>query len=219
MTTIPLTIPGLHIIIGLQGGGKSHLIRYIMCENRKKFNWGIVFSNTSFSAKNFDYIDERFVHASYDQRKLVALKNKHAALIKDGHSPSGFVIFDDCLFGKQWHDAEFLSLVTQLRHYNITCIISCQYPQAVPPVIRTNAFQVMSFAMGSQAALKAMYASYGQIFDSYEQFKTYMNESTGDHQFVMYDARNGTTTVAGRYSIMKAPATIPKFKVRFTGAK
>jgi hypothetical protein len=122
------SIPGLIIVCGMQGGGKSHLIRYLMHENRKKFDWGIVFSNTSFSADNFDYIDKRFVHAKYDEDVLANLKSIHEQLVEKGKKPSAFVIFDDCLFGPQWRSAEFLSLMTQLRHYGITCIISCQYP-------------------------------------------------------------------------------------------
>jgi hypothetical protein len=47
----------LIIICGLQEGGKSYLIRYVMYKNWKKFDWGIIFSNTGFLADNFDYID------------------------------------------------------------------------------------------------------------------------------------------------------------------
>jgi hypothetical protein len=105
-----VSIPGLIIICGLQGGGKSHLICYIMHENQKKFDWGIVFSNTGFSADNFDYIDKWFVHAKYDDLKLASLKLLHKDLVEKDKKPSGFVIFDDCLFGKQWRSEEFCAL-------------------------------------------------------------------------------------------------------------
>jgi hypothetical protein len=118
-----LSIPGLIIVCGLQGGGKSYLIRYVMHENQKKFDWGMVFSNTGFSADNFEYIDKRFVYAKYDELALENLKSIHEQLVEKGKKPSGFVIFDDCLFGKQWCSEAFLSLMTQLRHYGITCIL------------------------------------------------------------------------------------------------
>jgi hypothetical protein len=84
-------------------------------------------------ADNFDYVDKRFVHAKYDEHALANLKSIHEQLVEQGKKPSGFVIFDDCLFGQQWRSEEFCSLITQLRHYGITCIISCQYPQAINP--------------------------------------------------------------------------------------
>jgi hypothetical protein len=210
-----VSIPGLIIICGLQGGGKSHLIRYIMHENRKKFDWGIVFSNTGFSADNFDYIDKRFLHAKYDELTLANLKSIHEQLVEKGKKPCGFVIFDDCLFGKQWRSEEFCALITQLRHYNITCIISCQYPQAISPLFRSNAFQVAMFNMTGKRALEALYESYGQQFDSYTDFKKYLLENTGNHQFIWYDARNGESTIEGRYQIVRCPEKIPKFQMKF----
>jgi hypothetical protein len=153
-------ILGLIIICVLQGGGKSYLIYYIMHENQKKFDWGIIFSNTGFSADNFDYIDKQFVHAKYDDLKLASLKLLHEDLVEKGKKPSGFVIFDDCLFGKQWRSEESCTLVTQLCHYNITCIISCQYLQAISPLFCSNAFQVAMFNMTGKRALKALYESY-----------------------------------------------------------
>jgi hypothetical protein len=95
-----ISIPGLLIICGLQGGGKSHLIHYIMYENQKKFDQGIVFSNTGFSTDNFDYIDKHFVHSKYDEFALANLKLIYEQLVKKDKKPSGFVIFDDCLCGK-----------------------------------------------------------------------------------------------------------------------
>jgi hypothetical protein len=52
------------------------------------------------------------------------------------------------------------------------------------------------------------------MFDSYVDFKKYLLENTGDHQFVWYDARNGSATIEGRYSVMKCPEKIPKFKIK-----
>jgi hypothetical protein len=204
------------IVSGLQGGGKSHFIRYLMYRNRKRFNWGIVFTNTGFAGDNFDYIPQKYVHPVYNQKALLSLMNVQKKLIGDGKSPEAFVIFDDCLFGKQWNDNEFKSLITQLRHYHVTCIISCQYPQSIPSLFRANVFQVIMFYMNAQNAIKALYESYGQMFDSYTQFKKYLLEHTGNYQFIHYDAKNGGQSISSRYTAMKAPDKIPKFTIRYT---
>jgi hypothetical protein len=52
------------------------------------------------------------------------------------------------------------------------------------------------------------------MFDSYTDFKKYLLENTGNHNFVYYDARNGATTLDERYKVMKCPEKIPKFKIQ-----
>jgi hypothetical protein len=54
-----------------------------MHENWKKFDRGIVFSNTQFSADNFDYIDKCFLHAKYDEFTLANLKLIHEQFVDD----------------------------------------------------------------------------------------------------------------------------------------
>lgn len=207
-----LSIPGLIMICGLQGSGKSHLIKYIMYQNRKKFNCGIVFTNTGFVDGNFDYIDKAVIYKEYDETVLRDFKEIFRKHIERDKHPHGFVIFDDCLTGDQWRSSELLSLITQVRHYNITVILSCQYPNTIPPIFRTNAFQVFMFFMGSKAAMKALYESYGQMVGTFDEFKHYFMEATGvKHQFLAYDARNGGTTIQSRYKLLKCPEKIPKF--------
>ena len=209
-----LSIPGLIMICGLQGGGKSHLIKYIMYQNSDDFDCGIVFTNTGFIDGNFDYVDKRFVHLKYNEGALKNLKDIFQKQIEKGKPLRGFVIFDDCLTGSQWKSEELVSLVTQVRHYNITVILSCQYPNHIPPIFRTNAFQVCMFFMGSKAAMMALYESYGQMIGTFDEFKHYFTEATAvKHQFLLYDARNGGTTIQSRYKILKCPAKIPKFTV------
>lgn len=215
-----LDLPGLYMICGLQGGGKSHLIRFMMYENRKKFDCGVVFSNTGFVDGNFDYIDKRFVHLEYSEEVLRNLKDIFRKQIEAGKHPRGFVIFDDCLSGKQWRSAELVSLVTQVRHYNITVVISTQYPKAILPLYHTNAWKVFMFFISSKTAMQALYEAYGQLVGTFEEFKAFYTAATAPkYHFLVYDARNGGTDVASRYKVMLAPKTIPKFQVGPTTAK
>lgn len=211
-----INIPGLLIINGLQGQGKSHLIRYIMYENRKKFDWGLVFTNTSFVGENYDYIPDGFVHSQYSGDALVTLKRLHSRIIKNGKKPSAFIIFDDCITGSQWRDQEFISAITQVRHYGFTILISTQYPQAIPSLFRSNIFQAVIFRLQGERALKALYECYGQRFDSYNLFKKFMMDNTGNYSFIFFDSRNNSEKLEDQYKIMKCPDKIPKFKLKFT---
>eukprot|EP01127_Copromyxa_protea_P011193 TRINITY_DN279_c0_g3_i1.p1 TRINITY_DN279_c0_g3~~TRINITY_DN279_c0_g3_i1.p1 ORF type:complete len:153 (+),score=16.51 TRINITY_DN279_c0_g3_i1:335-793(+) len=134
--------PGLLIICGLQGGGKSHYIKSLMYERRKKFDWGIVFSNTGWGDGNFDYVPEACVYEHYDEKRLENLKALQKKCIKAGRRPHAFVIFDDCLEKKQWESEA-----------------------------RNQIFQVALFKMNNRFAVQSMYDSFGQMFESCDEFK------------------------------------------------
>ena len=213
-----ITIPGFVILCGTQGQGKSHVICYLMYMNRKKFDWGLVFCNTDFSGlSGFDYIDKRFVHPKYNEAALVNLKNIQKKAIEAGKSPSAFVIFDDCLFGDQWKSIEFQSLMTQLRHYRVTVIISTQYPNRIPPMFREQAWQAIMFRPKVARAINAQFESFGSDFDSVNDFKKFIIEHTTiKYQFVFFDATSDGDTIAERYQVLKSPANIPKFTIKFS---
>ena len=166
-----LQIPGVYMICGLQGGGKSHLIKYIMYQNRDKFDCGIVFTNTGFVDGNFDYVDKKFVHLEYSAAVLKNLKDIFKKRIEAKRPLCGYVIFDDCLEGNPWKEKELRSLITQVRHYNITVIISTQHPTAIPPIFRTNTWQAFMFFMGTEDAMKALHKNYGQMIGTFADFK------------------------------------------------
>lgn len=209
-------IPSLNFIVGLQGGGKSHLIKYIMYRNRNQFDFGIVFSNTGFASGNFNYLNKRFVHLQYDEAVLANFKKLIEEQIKKGKKPCTFVVFDDCLDRKNWYSQELISLATQVRHYNTLVIISTQYPQQIMPIFRENSFHTYMFHMNSKCAIRALFDSFGQMFDSYDDFKTYFLKATGErHQFLAYNARNGGTTIDDRYEVLVAPEKIPDFHIKF----
>lgn len=217
---LDLQLPGVYVICGLQGGGKSWLIKYMMACVGDTFDVVLVFSNTAFAEGNFDYIaDPDYVHREYKEDVLRGMMDIFEEQITAGRPLKGCVIFDDCITGKQWMSEALVSLVTQVRHYNITLILSTQYPKYIRPIFHTNAFRVFMFNMGSLIALKALWEAYGQLF-SFDEFKAYFMEATGPkHQFLSYDMKNGATSIEGRYRVLLCPAEIPKFKVGVKKAK
>ena len=81
---LDIEIPSLILINAPQGSGKSHLIRYIMYMNRKKFDYGIVFTNTLFEDDSFDYVNKKYVHPEYDPNALTSLMKIQSNLIAEG---------------------------------------------------------------------------------------------------------------------------------------
>lgn len=207
--------PGLHFVFALQGGGKSHLLRYLMYMTRKHYDFGIVFSNTGFITTNFEYIADRsFIHLKYSDEVLCELMRIMRERKEAGKPVKTFVIFDDCIAKPQWHSPHLQALCTQVRHYDCTVIITTQHVTNVLPIFRGNAWKVFMFQTMAKATLNALYEGYGQLFESPEDFKAFYKKGTGGkHQFVMYDARASSTVIAERYLVARCPADIPAFSL------
>lgn len=210
-----IEIPGLLIINGEQGSGKSSLIKYLMRMNKRKFDYGIVFTNTSFDRDDkasFNYIPKGFVHSEFSEDILIALMNKQKDLIKNRIKKEAFVILDDCLDRDMFNSKWFQRLATQLRHYHITAIISTQYPNALPPKYRTNCMSTVIFRTNTNVALKALWESYGQYY-KFNEFRELVMKSTGNYQFLYYNKKESDPTK--QYQCMKAPSVIKPFKMKY----
>ena len=148
MDTLSLIIPGLFIINGAQGSGKSNLIKYLMQQYRTKFSYGLCYSNTAFDG-GFDYLPPKFVYQEYDENSLVTLMDIQANLVKKGVIKEAYVIFDDVIDSKTFNSPILKRLCTQLRHYHITCILSTQHVTAIGPLFRNNCMNVAIFKTDS----------------------------------------------------------------------
>ena len=208
MNKLNLKYPSLVLINGRQGSGKSWLLSYIMREAyvKNEFDYGIVFSNTLFEG-TFQYIPKKYRYDDFDEDKvksLMALQKKH-------NNKRAFIIFDDCLDDEnQWNNQTIKKLTTQLRHYNISMIITTQYPHMIPPRIRANAMYSMFLDVGSGIReLGAIYQCYGNRFPSFQEFKQFYFENIKNHQFIMWNKDKQ------EYSVYRAPENIPHFKLKY----
>jgi len=216
--SLKLKPPYLLIINGKQGSGKSQLIRYIIRENmlsNKKFDYGVVFSNTAWEDGSFEYIPKNFVYEEFNPTVLENLMKLQKDCITNGIEKRAFVIFDDCLDDKdQFTCKPIKKLSTQLRHYNITMIISTQYPHLIPPRIRANAMYSIFFDIGSGVReLESLYNAYGQRFENYKLFKKFYYKNIDDHKFIMYDKDSN------EYKVYRSPEKIPSFKFKYNKYK
>lgn len=211
---------GLYIITGLQGSGKSRLIKSILYNKRKKFYCGLVFCQTDFSDMDngYDYIPQGFVHPNYNEKVLKKFMNIQKKLVKDGTPKYSFIVLDDCCTKNIWTSALFKSISVQLRHYKVLMILSVQFPNMIPPTWRSNAFGSFMFQTNQSNALKSLYESYGGAYGTYNEFKDFLMKSTGDHRFVHFDSRSKASNPRDRYKVLKCPE-IPDFTMEYSYSK
>jgi len=220
-----ISLPGCVILNSKPGGGKSHLLRYIMYCNRHKFKHGIVFSNSVFRKGNMDYIptfedtpeDKKeylnFKHPIYDETILMNFLNGQMQY-EEEERPLGFVLFDDAITDPgMWMSAPILKAATMYRHFNIFLGISTQYINKIPPIVRECASQVGLFWMAGKRSSDAAYESYGQDFDDAKSFARWLDHMTGpanSHKFAWKDKFNEAP-----WRICRAPETIPRFRIDY----
>jgi hypothetical protein len=131
--------------------------------------------------------------------------------LKKNINTHAFVIFDDCLDGKdQFTSVVLKKLSIQLRHYNISLIISTQYPHLIPPRFRSNAMYTIFFDSGSGVReLEALYNAYGARFKNFYEFKEFYYKNIDNHKFITYNKDTD------EYLVYRCPESIPSFKFKF----
>lgn len=207
------TYPALIIINGTQGSGKSHFLKYLMRENSlgpTPFQFGIVFTNTAFEG-SFPYIPKKYIFENFDENVLKNLMNIQKNNVKKGIVKQAFVIYDDCLDEpQQFHNETMKKLSTQLRHYNITMIITTQYAHILGPRYRANAIYSTFFNVGEgRRETEAIFNAYGARFKNFEEFKRFYYANTKDYKFVSYNKDTDS------YQTYKCPSEIPDFKIKY----
>lgn len=207
-----IKLPAMIVINGVCGSGKTTCIRYIMKQNKSKFDYGIVFSHTAFDG-GFEYIPKKFIHTTYNPEKLtnlMLLQKKAVEQYKKGQikkMPESFVIFDDMLDKACFSSELIKQLATQFRHFHITPIISTQYSKFISPALRDNCSDIIIFKCNGEASFKSLHESYGQAM-KYNEWKDFIIKNTKDHSFIYYN------TVIQEYLILKCPKIKP-FKLKY----
>jgi hypothetical protein len=207
-----ISLPGLMILISKQGGGKSHLLEFVTYTMKKYLAYGIAITGTSFNESNMKYMREEYKHGRFDEKYIKELMRLQAS-IPEHLRPIAFLYLDDYMNDKNMWNSEVLQdLLTQLRHYRIFVVCCVQYIVAVPAKIREQAFQVCIFRLETQAAYLACYQSYGQNFDTLEDFKHMIMQATKEKFRFAY--RN-IAEQPDLWVSLKAPPKIPHFMLEY----
>ena len=218
-----LQLPVSMLICGKPKSGKSHTIKYLLYKFTarkdlyKRFSYGLVFCKTAFN-KSYNYIPSSWVYNQFVPEALENLMKIQKGIRANGYiPPHAFVVFDDCLGNKQFKCDLFKDLVQNYRHYNISPFISTQYINRIETVNRECVSHAVIFKQFSKPAIESIYNSFGQRFDSEKQFKQYLNNNTGNFNFIFVNNESLDDNINKQYSIMKCPAHIDDPYVPYVG--
>lgn len=219
---LEISIPGMIVLTSKPGGGKSHMLRYIMYLYRKRFAHGIAFSKSTFRTTNLDYIPAfpgeegwlNFKHTHYSPEILQAFLDGQAA----DPDKLGFLIIDDDISDPDmWYSQPMIDAATMYRQYNLFVVICTQHCNRVSTTIRECASQVGLFAMDTHNSIHACWESYGQEFRNDKLFYQWFMGVMGDvknHNCAWKNKIDGKP-----YVIVRAPQTIPDFRIEYGNLK
>lgn len=221
-----IELDGLYLLLGTPGSGKTHLMNYLMYQNKDKFSYGIVFSNTEFDIP-FPFVPKKYIFPEYEEKALEnLLEIQRKRVEKKQKVKHAFIIFDDSLDGPQFNSIVLKKAILQLRHYYITVFMSSQYTNLIPGRFRSTAYGIFIFHNDTKINLNAMFESFGQRFDSYNDFKNFILANLEKHHSFIYynkqlisDERLKKLTddekIQFLFKVMMCPAKIPEFRIKF----
>ena len=185
---LDFTTPQISVFVGKPKSGKSWALRWCILKqtaDKRHFKWGIVFTRTKFNG-DYDYLPDDYVYEDYDplilQQYLDGIKKLETI------EPS-FIIFDDIQGVLNGNDPVLTSLNACHRHYKISVFYCFQYiyGRGSTPVLRECCTLAFLFNSKGNRTLQALYENFGQLFDSFQEFKEYFLAITKEkHTAMLY---------------------------------
>jgi hypothetical protein len=93
-----LTIPGVWLVSGPKGSGKTQLIRYLLRELATKnlFHLIKIFCPTSYN-QSYDFIPPEHVYMTYNEVVILELIKEQIKLKKQNIHRPALLVLDDCI--------------------------------------------------------------------------------------------------------------------------
>lgn len=98
------------------------------------------------------------------------------------------MILDDCLFDPKWKDDENIrTLIINSRCLRCNLLMTQQYPDTIPVVLRANIDYIFIFKEPNLSAQRKLYRQYSGMFSSFEMFSQVLEECTKNYGCMVID--------------------------------
>jgi hypothetical protein len=171
------------------GSGKSVLLRWLLIQERKKFNAVFLISPTEQINHFFSkVIHPKHIINSFSEKWVSDFLKKMTEINKEKkpeQQKKVLLIFDDIAIDTVFHKSQAMkTLFCRGRHFNIAVIVTAQYLYQIPPILRNNADFIL-VGQGNQQSLQLLLDDYllGNI--DRKAFTDMYYKSTSDHNFLI----------------------------------
>lgn len=207
------------IMIAKRGSGKSWVVRALIHHYAKSIPIHMIISPTEdinpFYKK---FMPDAYIHPKFDSDKIRGILQRQQ-IIKDkarkredvGKKPintRALIVMDDCLAEKKdWSkDPTVDVILLNGRHYDITYILTMQFPLGISPTMRSNFDYVFLLADDTFSNQKRIFEHYAGIFPNFEAFRQIFGQLTQSHSAMVIINRDPAgNSVLDKIRHYKAP--------------
>lgn len=208
---LDFTHPQVVVCVGKPKRGKSNATKWMILKNsvdKRVFKYGIVFTRTSFN-QDYNYVPDKYVYSEYDPEILQSFINGISELDK---KESCFVIFDDQQGLLNRNDPTLVNFISIHRHLNCTIIFNFQYLYGAFPILRSCATMALMFNAKGKRTIEGLYENFGQLFDSFDEFKNYFLSLTSEPYVAMLYLQDNDDINDNYYYFKSPDMSQKKFK-------
>jgi GTPase SAR1 family protein len=209
-----LSLPSLALILGPFGSGKTSLLRYLILENIQNIVGMVVFSNTGKDTwnTNYSFVNQRYVYDEWDETLIPKLIELGRKIKKANPNHHLLLVFDDSIgmAKSMFTNKDSKRLLTTLRHYNISIVISVHQLQVeVSTLIRNNLKDIFLFQQSEVNGLKLLADTWGKPSNNLNDPKEFINKvSTLPKNTFMHYNKESHEWKSGQ-----CPYPIPEYRV------
>ena len=81
--------------------------------------------------------------------------------------------------------------------------------------MRTNAMCIFMFYTDTKSSLEALYNSYGQVFETYNDFKQFiLSKTSTKYNFICYNKMQNDNSLKNNFKVYRCPPKISTFKIK-----
>ena len=171
------------IIIGKRGCGTIELVKQIISHQltEEKIDQILIFSSTDKFQQSYSDICDNVLY-KYDGNIIDDLICNQTKLLEKNIKNNVLIVFHDVFGqkGKWTADVNLQEILFNGRYYNISIILTMQFPIGLSPEIRSNFDYYFLFADDNISNKKRLYDHYAGIFDTFKIFEQVYKQLTNE---------------------------------------
>ena len=157
------------LCVGRRNTGKTTLMSHLVREN-KKISKTLVFCGTQDENEQYSKLDDTTVYEGYCPDILDTYIGEQKKSMRTGADNSVCVVLDNIEYKDIWKDRCLFTLVRNNRYLRTFVYASSSCVFFIPPVVRSCADYIFLFKETNKENLERLYRSFGNMFNTFEEF-------------------------------------------------
>ena len=207
------------VLIAPRRSGKSWIVRAIL-HHMRDIPCGMIISGSERVTKDPFYskfFPDSYIFYEYKSEIIERLMKRQQVMmdklqerISNGKRPidiRSYIVMDDCLGQKgSWgRDPPILELLFNGRHYQLTYILTMQFPLGITPELRSNFDYIFLLAENKVSNQKRIWDHYAGMFPTFDSFRQVFSNLTKDHGAMVIANKGADKDVSELIYWYKAP--------------